>query len=140
VKDKPYEILEHTADIRIRIKGKDLADLFQNAGLALFEISSRRQYVKDKKHVNLNLRVEAQTQDELLVNWLNELIFQAATKGLIFHNLKISKLTQSSLEAKATGSSSENYKILTEIKAATYHELKLEQVKEGWQAEVILDV
>ena len=140
MKNKPYEIFDHTADIGIRVKGKDLKELFKNAGLALFQISSRKQFTKNKKHTVITIKQKAENLEELFINWLNELLSLSAAKGLIFYNIKINKLEENSLEALCMASDIGNYKVHTEIKAATYHELKIEEIKEGWQVEVILDV
>ncbi len=138
--DKNYEIFEHTADIGVRIKGEDLKDLFKNAGLAVFSISARKQYTVSKEHPKLNINLQAQDIQELFVNWLNEIISLAAVNCLVFHNIIINKLQDNCLEAVVIGSDAGNYKINTEIKAATHHQLKLEEVEGGWQAEVIFDV
>ena len=135
-----YEVFEHTADIGLRIKGKDLKELFQNAGLAIFQVSSRRQFVKNKTHTDIIIKQKADNLDELFINWLNELLSISAAKGIIFHNIKVKAIQDNSLEASATGSSVENYRVNTEIKAATYHQLKIEEKDGAWTAEVILDV
>ena len=135
-----YEVFEHTADIGIRVKGKDLKDLFKNAGLAIFQISSRKQFIKNKTHTSINIKLSSDNLEELFIDWLNELLSLSAAKGLIFHNIKISKLEDNIIEAVCVGSDINNYKVNTEIKAATYHELKVAQIPTGWLAEVILDV
>ena len=140
MRDKPYEIFEHTADIGLRIKGNDLKELFKNAGLAIFQISSRKQFTKDKNHTSIIIKQRAESLESLFINWLNELLSLSSAKGLIFHNIRVSKIEKNSLEAVAVGSSMDNYKVDTEIKAATYHELSIKEIKEGWQAEVVLDV
>ncbi|MBN2830854.1 MAG: archease [Candidatus Omnitrophica bacterium] len=135
---KKYEIFEHTADIGLRIKGNDLKELFKNAGLAIFQISSRKQFTKNKKHTVVTVSHKAPNIEDLFINWLNELLSLSSAKGIIFHNIKIKRLDKNSLEADCSGSDVGNYKINIEIKAATYHQLKIEESKEGWQAEVIL--
>ena len=137
---KNYEVFEHTADIGIRVKGKDLKELFRNAGLAVFQISSRKQFTRNKTHTNISIKQKAANLEELFINWLNELLSLSSAKGLIFHGIKINKLEGNSIEAVAAGSDIANYKVNTEIKAATFHELKITQNEAGWQAEVILDV
>lgn len=137
---KNYDVFEHTADIGLRVKGKDLKDLFKHAGLAIFQISSRKQFTKNKTHTNINIKISADNLEALFVDWLNELLSLSSAKGLIFHNLKINKLEDNALEAVAVGGDINDYKVNTEIKAATFHELKLTQDAAGWQAEVILDV
>ncbi|MFA5062959.1 MAG: archease [Candidatus Omnitrophota bacterium] len=135
-----YEVFEHTADIGIRVKGKDLKDLFKNAGLAIFRISSRKQFTKNKNHANINIKISSDNLESLFVDWLNELLSLSSVRGLIFHSIKINKLENNSIEAVAVGSDINNYKVNTEIKAATYHELKVKEIDGGWAAEVILDV
>ena len=71
---KNFEVFEHTADIGLRIKGKDLNELFKSAGLALFQISSRKQFTKNKHHASLIVCLNANSLDELFINWLNELL------------------------------------------------------------------
>jgi SHS2 domain-containing protein len=137
---KNYAVLEHTADIGIRVKGKDLKDLFKNAGLAIFRISARKQFTKSKTHTSISIKQKADNLEESFINWLNELLSLSSAKGLIFHDIRINKLEGNSLEAVAVGSDISNYKVHTEIKAATYHELKINQDLSGWQAEVIFDV
>lgn len=135
---KNYELIEHTADIGIRVKGEDLKGLFKNAALAMFDIIAEKKTEAKKQKINITQK--ADDREELFINWLNELISLSATKGLIFDVFKINKLKENSLEAAAVGSDIKNYKVNTEVKAATYHALKLEKTLSGWQAEVIFDV
>ena len=124
----------------MRIKGKDLKELFLRAGLSLFQISARKQFTKNKIHTNIKIKISSDNLEELFVDWLNELLSLSSAKGLIFHNIKINKLEDNSIEAIAVGSGINNYKVNTEIKAATYHGLKISHSPSGYQAEVILDV
>lgn len=137
---KNYEIFEHTADIGVRIIGKDLKELFKNAGLAIFQVSSRKQFTKNKKHSAITIKQKAGNLEELFINWLNELLSLSAANSLIFHNIKISRLEGNNLEALCTGSDIANYKVNIEIKAATYCELNIEKTSSGWAAKVIFDV
>ena len=78
--------------------------------------------------------------EELLVNWLNELLSLSATKELIFSDFKIKKINEKSLEAVAIGTPMKDCKVNVEIKAATYHRLKILKKNSFWQAEIIFDV
>jgi SHS2 domain-containing protein len=64
----------------------------------------------------------------------------SATKDLYFFDFEIKELSNKSIKAIAKGCEAKDYKINTEIKAATYHELKLEKENGGWKGEVIFDV
>ncbi|MFH1199386.1 MAG: archease [Candidatus Omnitrophota bacterium] len=137
---KNYEIFEHTADIGLRIRAKSLEELFKNAGLAVFEVSTKRQYVRNKTHTEIFIKLQAEDLEELFVTWLNELLSLSSAKGLVFHNIKISKLVDFNLEAMVTGSDIGNFQVHNEIKAATYHQLRVEKTGDEWVADVILDV
>ncbi len=135
-----YELIEHTADVGIRVKGKDLEELFKNAALAMFDIIAERERAEHLIQETIAIEQAGLDLEELFVNWLNELLSLSATKELIFSDFQIKKLNKNKFQAVAVGSGIKNYKINTEIKAATYHKLKLEKVKAGWSAEVIFDV
>lgn len=135
-----YELLEHTADICVRVKAPDLKGLFKNTALAVFDIMAKEQKFGIKKEKKIKITQEAENLDELFINWLNEILSLSSAKELIFSDFKISKLTENNLEATLVGSDMSNYKVSTEIKAATYHDLKLERIDSGWLTEVILDV
>ncbi|MCM8799773.1 MAG: archease [Candidatus Omnitrophica bacterium] len=140
---KNYEFLEHTADIRIRVKAKDLKELFVNTALAMFDIMAEKSLkprAYSSKLKKIKIIQKADGLEELLVNWLNELLSLSAVKELIFTDFKIKKLDENNLEAEIFGDEIKNYRINTEIKAATYHQLKLERIDSSWQAEVIFDV
>jgi SHS2 domain-containing protein len=138
---KNYELIEHTADIGIRVKAKDLKELFKNTALAMFDIMIERKIKNQKSKIkNIIVKQKAENSEELFINWLNELLSLSATRELIFEDFNINRLDKNNLEAIITGRDIKNYKVNTEIKAATYHQLKLEQTKSGWQAEVIFDV
>lgn len=138
-----YELIEHTADIGIRLKAKDLKGLFKNSALAMFDIIAEKKspVTAHRSPVKkIIVKQKSNNLEELFVNWLNELLSLSATKELIFSDFTINKLNENVLKAVVIGNDMKNYKVNTEIKAATYHELKLEQTSSGWQAEVIFDV
>ena len=137
---KNYEILDHTADIRIRIKAKDLGGLFINAARAMFEIIADSPQPTAHSAKIIRIKLESEDLEELFVTWLNELLSLSAAKELIFSQFNLGKIDKNGLEAEVGGEDIGNYKVNTEIKAATYHQLKIEEADKGWQAEVIFDV
>jgi len=76
----------------------------------------------------------------LLIFWLNELLSFSGTKELIFFDFQIGRLENNILEADVSGWQAKDCRINTEIKAATYHGLKIWQDSGFWRAEVIFDV
>ena len=137
---KNYQLIEHTADIGIIVKGENLKELFSNAALAMFDIIAEEKNKTAGKKEKLEIKQKADNLEELLVSWLNELLSLAFSNELIFSDLKIDKLNENSIVASVFGKKFKHYKMNTEIKAATYHELKIERAADGWKAKVIFDV
>ena len=136
---KFYEIIEHTADIGIRVKAKDLKELFSQSALAMFDIIAEEKSTKNKPQ-EIKVEQSADDLEGLFVNWLNELLSLSAVKELIFCDFQINKIDKNLLQAVAVGRSVSDYNVNVEIKAATYHELKIEKLEDDWQAQVIFDV
>ncbi|MDD5194220.1 MAG: archease [Candidatus Omnitrophica bacterium] len=137
-----YEFINHTADVAVRVYGKTLQELFVNAAEAFFSLVADIRPFKEKEH---NVTLEGETIEDLLVNWLNELIslffsdnfFPALCNVSISQSGKENKLSAILLGKNFTPTK-ENIK--TEIKAATYHNLKIEKEAQGYKAEIIFDV
>ncbi|MDP2922660.1 MAG: archease [Candidatus Omnitrophota bacterium] len=140
---KDFEIIEHTADIRIRVYGKSIKDLFKNSALALFNLIIK---YKPKAKREREVKLEAANYEELLVNWLNELTSIFYTYKFLPANFKIAIKDNKQfveLAAKIKGEDFnpyENKKIDKEIKAATYCDLKIEKSKKGFSVEIVFDV
>ena len=139
---KNYELIEHTADIGVRVKGGDLRELFINTALAMFDIMAEKKRNTQYSIRNTRYIVQQKADDleELFINWLNELLSLSAIKEKIFCDFRFKKLDEQNLEAEVSGYDIKDYRVNTEIKAATYHQLKIEKSKSGWTAEVIFDV
>jgi SHS2 domain-containing protein len=141
VSGKNYELIEHTADIGIKIRGEDLKELFSNAASAMFDIMAEEEAGKKKSPFQEEIIEQAAGDlEELFINWLNELLSLSAIKRLIFFEFHIERIDEHSLQAKVKGCDINSYRVNTEIKAATYHTLKIEERPSGYAAEVIFDV
>ncbi|MEW6075897.1 MAG: archease [Candidatus Omnitrophota bacterium] len=137
---KNYQLISHTADIGIRVKGKDLKSLFVNAAKAMFDIIAQRKSASRLKSTIVRLAQNADSIDELFINWLNELLSLSDARRLIFSDFIIKKITPSSIRADVTGNPMRQYQLKSEIKAATYHQLNLRKTGSSWIAEVVFDV
>lgn len=139
---KDYQFFEHTADLGIRVMASSLNGLFQKSALAMFDIIAQEKNPVPKIPGlrKIKIKQNADDLDQLFINWLNELLSLSSARGLIFLGFRIDKLDDNNLEAEVSAAAMSDYKVNVEIKAATYHQLKLEQTKKGWIAEVIFDV
>jgi SHS2 domain-containing protein len=135
-----YETFEHTADLGVRIRASDLNKLFAEAGRALFAI-----IVEDLATVEPRRRLEIQLQSDdleyLFFDWLRELLYQSDSEHLLLSRFQVS-VTGTSLIATVWGEPIDpaRHALVHEVKAITYHGLQVHQTREGWLAEVIVDI
>jgi SHS2 domain-containing protein len=135
-----YELLDHTGDIGIRVWADNLKGLFAEAARALFDI------ITDRKKVAVRLKREVSVQgsgkEELLVAWLNELLYLHEVEGLLFCDFALSQIEKQSLQGVAKGEKFQegHHRIKTAIKAVTYHLLQIKEHDGLWQAQIIFDI
>ena len=79
---KPFEIVDHTADISIKVYGKSLKELFENSSLGMFNILADLEGITTS--TELEIKVDAPDKEELLIEWLDELLYNFYTKHIIF--------------------------------------------------------
>lgn len=137
---KRYEFFNHTADIGIRIFGNSLAALFENAGLALFDIITDISKVRDCEIRQIHISRES--VDELLVEWLSRLLYLHATELLLGNSFQIQTITEQRLQGEVRGEifQENRHVIKTEVKAITYHGLAVYYEHGLWNATIVIDV
>lgn len=137
---KAFEIMDHTADIGIRAFGNTEAEVFQNAAIGMFSLIAELENVQEISESSIE--VEAEDFETLLVAWLNELLYLYDSNDLLLKRFELLELGETSLRGIAYGEpmDAKRHKLKTDIKAATYHMLKLRKKNGGLQAEVIFDV
>jgi len=132
-------IIEHTADVGIEVEAESLEELFEVAAAAMFGLMYPR--LPDAPTEERLVRVEGEEPVELLVNWLNELLYLAEAEGLVFGRFEVRVVRDVALRARAWGVRAEDMDPpVREIKAATYHMLRLEKVPGGHVARIIFDL
>ena len=135
-----YETFEHTADIGIRARSETLDGLFEESARGLFSIIlTNPDSVRCVQ--NTTIELTGDRRDDLLFDWLEELLYTFETRRLLFGQFKV-RLSESGLSAVAWGEPlcADRHELDMEIKAVTYHGLKVEPEGEGWLAEVIVDL
>jgi SHS2 domain-containing protein len=139
-----YQEIEHTADIGIVVVGATAEDVFANAAFGMLSIIYYRlpQQGQSKRSVDL---VESNLPD-LLVRWLSEINYLLTVHNFLPVNilqLQIKEINQTyQLQALITGSDSklQQNEIRTEIKAVTYHQLRLDRNEQGYSTRIIFDI
>ena len=137
---RPYRQLSHTADLAWRLWGKDLPELFENAGRALSATLTDRRYLR--RRATRTVRLTASDRESLLVDWLNHLLYLFDIDGFLGRDFQVESLTPGGLKARVTGETFDpaRHPSRTGVKAATFHQLSIVPVQDGWEATVVLDL
>jgi len=139
-----FEFLEHTADAYVAAYGKDLAEAFENAALAMFQVMTNVKKVapKSKDHVE----VAAKDEQALLYSWLEALLVKFDTQTMLFSKFKIHAITETPeelrLEAEAWGERFNPGKHTQKVgvKAITYHRMEIIREPRKVTLKFILDI
>jgi len=135
-----YTIFDHTADLGVEIYGKTLPELFANAAFAVFDILTDLRFVKATEE--RQLVIEGSGWEDLLVNYLREILYLFNGEGLLLKEYSIGKIAPYRLEGSVTGEFFDpaTHRIHTEIKAVTYHQISVRETSDQWTGRVIFDV
>ncbi|MHA1113494.1 MAG: archease [Alphaproteobacteria bacterium] len=131
---------EHQADIGVRGIGENLADAFAQAALALAAVVTDPNSVRATEPVAI--ACEAEDPEDLLYDWLNALVFEMATRSMLFARFDVT-IEGPRLAATAWGEpvSVARHRPAVEIKGATYTALHVGRTPDGeWIAECVVDV
>jgi len=136
----PYRKLEHTSDIKVEIYGADLAELFTNAATCLFDLILDLKKVRETQSVPVSLK--SADLPELFLDWLRELLFAFSTHSLAIRRVEIGSIEPTEVQATVFGEefNAKRHGLKVEVKTPTYHEYRVERVKDGYRATVIFDV
>ncbi|MBD3183091.1 archease [Candidatus Poribacteria bacterium] len=137
---KRYEIIDHTADIGITAYGRDLPETFSNAAYAMFDILTEIDGIREIQ--SNDIKVSADDIQDLLIAWLDELLFIYETEYFLCRRTAIEYIDETSLKAHVFGEKIDprRHDIKLEIKSVTYHQHKVEKTEDGYQARVIFDL
>ncbi len=137
--DKKFEIFDHTADTGVIAYGDDLKEAFENAAAGMFSLITDLNSIENNQTRKID--IDSTDYENLLVNWLNELIYLFDVENIIFNRFDIIRLDDNALSAVVSGEKVDlsRHEIRIGIKAATYHMLKIE--KNGlYKVQVIFDI
>jgi SHS2 domain-containing protein len=135
-----FEIIDHTADVAIAAYGADAKKAFANAALGMFSLMTDISKVKDT--ASRDVEVTADDRQDLLVSWLNELLFIFEVEKTLFKRFDIITLDETKLKARCYGEKIDpkRHKIKMEIKATTYHMIRIEEKQKLTRVQVLFDI
>lgn len=132
-----FKILEHRADLKIRVFGKDKKELFKNALVGMFGAA---KYEAEKgKIIKREIKISSFDLPSLLVDFLAEVLYLCETKKDVYDIIKIEHLDDKNIEGILFGKKLKRMGV--EIKGVTYHNLEICQKKDGvWEATILFDI
>jgi len=136
-----YELFEHTADLGLRVRAPDLNTLFAEAATCLFA-AVLEDVASVRPEQSVTIELAGSEREFLLFDWLRDLLLRFDTDHIVFGRFEV-QVRDDGLTGKAWGEPYDpaRHLLAHEVKAITYHELKV--VRDGearWLAEVIVDI
>ena len=135
-----FETFDHTADLGLRIRALDLNGLFAEAATAVFST-----IVEDLDTVRpldrFDIELLGADREYLLFDWLRELLYRFDAEHRLFSRFDV-QVRDDGLKGSAWGEplDPDRHELAHEVKAITYHGLKVERTPDGWLAEIIVDI
>ncbi|MEM3701066.1 MAG: archease [Candidatus Bathyarchaeia archaeon] len=141
---RKFKFLEHMADAYIAAYGRDLAEAFENAAAAMFEVMTDIEKVdpEDEDYVE----VEAADEHALLYNWLEELLVKSEINGMLYSKFEVSEIVRTAegfrLKARIWGEkfNPEKHPQKVGVKAVTYHQMEIIKEPDKATVKFILDI
>jgi SHS2 domain-containing protein len=145
---KDFELLPHTADLKIRVYGTTLEQLFRHALIGMFQSIGPRSKNCKKKGERLycpqlpqqhDITLQAHDLTSLLVSFLSEALALSDIHNEAYLDVVIHELDQNHIRATLQGVPIEGFEVV-EIKAVTYHDLNIKKVDGAWQTDIVFDI
>lgn len=137
---KPFEIIDHTADIGVRTHGRDLPEVMQRAAEGMFHVilGGAEVHPVDEEVIE----IEGDDAVDLMVRWLGELLFRFDARKRVYREFQVEMPSPKKLRARVRGERLDlaRHQPQMEIKAVTYCGARVEQRGGEWFAEVVFDI
>ncbi|MGH7834343.1 MAG: archease [Candidatus Binatia bacterium] len=137
---KNYTVLKRTSDLSIRVQGKTQAELLSNSASALFDLMTDLEKVQVRE--NLPLEVEGVDRDDLIVNWIRELLYLFQGSGYLLKEFKIQEARDDYVRAEVSGEKyhPDSHEIQREIRSLIYQQCRMEKTGDQWLARLSFEV
>jgi SHS2 domain-containing protein len=133
-----FEVLQHTADVRLRVEAATLEELFRDAMRGMYAVM-RAHDTAGAKAVRRTIRVDdSADRTSLLVDFLNEVLLLAHVGRESFTGATFTRLDETSVEAEVSGIAPASFE--EDVKAVTYHEADVRREGETWMTTLVFDI
>jgi SHS2 domain-containing protein len=136
----PFEILEHPSDLGIEAHGSSMQEVFRNAAHGLVSVVAGASEIEPRQERMVVLR--ALDRENLMVRWLTEILYLYDAEKFLTADVKFETLTDTLLKATLLGEPYDvsKHELKLDVKAITYHQLKIEDHDGDWIARVFVDI
>lgn len=140
-KPKKYRLTKHQSELAVRVIGESQADLFANSALALFDVMVADMDKIESKE-RLPLEVEGADRDDLMINWVRELLYLYQSSGYLIKEFVIREVKDTVVKADVAGEKidPDRHEIKQEIAAVAFHKSRMEKTGNQWTAHLIFEL
>lgn len=131
-----FEEIEHTADWALRVRGRDLDELLQNAAWGMLRLAGVQP--GEGPRVTRTFHIESEDTETLLVTWLEELLYGLESRNVAYAEIHAATNGERELEGQVVETPPAG--ITRAIKAVTFHGLDVQRTSEGLEATIVFDV
>lgn len=137
---KPYRITTHHTEMAVRITGSTQAELYTNSAFALFDVMTDMATVEMKE--TIALEIEGNDRDDLMVNWMRELLYLYQNNGYLLKEFKIIQVNDTIVKAEVRGEKvdPDRHEVKQEIASVAAHKSRMEKTGNRWTAQVIFEL
>lgn len=137
---KKYRLMTRQSELAVRVVGNSQADLFANSAFALFDVMTDLEKIEVKER--LPLEVEGVDRDDLMVNWMRELLYLYQGSGYLLKEFQIREVKDTLVKADVCGEKidPDRHDMKKEITAVAYHQSRMEKTGNQWTAQLIFEV
>jgi SHS2 domain-containing protein len=137
---KNYHISKHASDLTVRVSGKTQADLLSNSGFALFDLITDLDTVQSRE--SLPIEAEGVDQDDLIVNWMRELLYVFQVSGYLLKEFRIQEIKDNHVRAEGRGEKydPDTHEIRQELRSVLYEQCRMEKTGNQWKARLTFEI
>ena len=138
---KKYRITKHQSELAVKVVGASQADLFANSAYTLFDVMvADLDKVDCKDHIPLE--IEGTDRDDLMVNWMRELLYLYQGSGYLLKDFQIREVKDTIVKAEVAGEKidPDRHEIKQEVAAIAFHKSRMDKTGNQWTAQVIFEV
>src|SRR6266545_154309 len=139
-KQNKYRSTRRQSELAVRVTGNTQVDLFANSAFALFDVMADVDKIEVKERINLE--VEGTDRDDLMVNWMRELLYLYQGSGYLLREFNIREVKDTIVKAEVCGEKidPDRHEIKQEIGAVAFHKSRMEKTGNRWTAQVIFEL